>query len=350
MAHYKAFAKYRSKRRKWLPKVLIILAVLIVGVGVIRVVYTDNLKPVSSSHSTQYFPVPTGSSVDQIATGLKQAGLIRSISAFENYIRTNELHDKLQAGTYILSPSMSSQQIVHEMVIGDVAKNLITILPGKRLDQIKQTFLDAGYSQTEVDGAFDPGSYAGDSALASLPAGASLEGYLYPDSFQKITGTPAQTIVKESIDEMGQRLSASIVSGFHAQGLSTFQGVTLASIVYQETDDPTYQPTVAQVFLSRINQGIALQSNVTANYAADEANVARTINIDSPYNLYLHTGLTPGPIGNVTTSALSAVARPANTDYLYFIAGDDGKMHFSHTAAEHQQAIVQYCQQKCAQP
>lgn len=350
MARYKASAKFKSRRRKWLPIILVSLALIIVGVGVIRVVYTDNLKPVSSSHVTKYFNVPSGASVDQIATNLKADSLIRSVGAFENYVRTNELHDSLQAGTYVLSPSMSTQQIVHKMVAGDVARNLITILPGKRLDQIKQTFLDAGYSQTEVDGAFDPATYAGDSALSSLPRGASLEGYLYPDSFQKITGTPAQAIVKESIDEMGSHLTPNIINGFSTHGLNTFQGITLASIVYQETDDSRYQPTVAQVFLTRINQGMALQSNVTANYAADQAAVPRTINIDSPYNLYLHTGLTPGPIGNVTASALAAVAHPSNSDYLYFIAGDDGKMHFSHTGAEHQQAITQYCQQKCAQP
>jgi UPF0755 protein len=93
-----------------------------------------------------------------------------------------------------------------------------------------------------------------------------------------------------------------------------------------------------------------LQSNVTANYAADIAGVPRNVNIDSPYNTYLHDGLPPGPIGNMTKSALNAVAHPSNTDYVYFIAGDDGKMHFSHTADEHNAAIKQYCQKKCAQP
>jgi UPF0755 protein len=233
------------------------------------------------------------------------------------------------------------------MVNGDVAKNLLTILPGKRLDQIKQVFAKHGYSASAIEDAFNPASYIGDRAISSLPAGASLEGYLYPDSFQKIIGTPATAIVKESLDEMSDHLNADIVQGFADHGLSVYQGVALASIVYQETDDPRYEPTVAQVFLKRLTADMPLQSNVTANYAADLAGVPRTINIDSPYNTYKHKGLTPGPIGNVVDSALRAVAFPSNTNYLYFIAGDDGKMHFSKTEAEHNQAIKQYCQQKC---
>jgi UPF0755 protein len=173
---------------------------------------------------------------------------------------------------------------------------------------------------------------------------------LYPDSFQKDSNTPASTIVRESLDEMQQHLTQDMTSGFASNGLNIYQGVTLASIVNQEIDDPQYQPTVAQVFFTRMKQGMKLESNVTANYAADVAGVARTVSIDSPYNTYLHGGLTPGPIGNVTGSALKAVAHPSNTDFVYFIAGDDGKMHFSHTIDEHNGAIKQYCQKKCAQP
>jgi UPF0755 protein len=125
--------------------------------------------------------------------------------------------------------------------------------------------------------------------------------------------------------------------------------VILASIVNQESGDPNAQPTIAQVFLLRLKQGMLLQSNVTANYAADLAGVARNVAINSPYNTYLHQGLPPGPIGNVTASALKAVAHPSNTTYLFFIAGDNGAIHFSSTEAEHEQAIKQYCHNLCAQ-
>jgi UPF0755 protein len=327
-----------------------LIAIVIVSVvATLRVWYANNLAPVSNDNKTVYFSVEQGESKHDIALGLKSSNLIRNSGAFENYLRSNEV-DILQAGTYSLSPSMSVPKIVEKMHKGEVTKNLLTILPGKRLDQIKSTFVKSGYTEAEVDSAFNTATYADHPLVASLPAGASLEGFLYPDSFQKDSSTPAATIVRESLDEMQKHLTPDITSGFASKGLNVFQGVTLASIVYQEIDDPTYQPTVAQVFFTRMNQGIKLESNVTANYAADLAGVARNVGIDSPYNTYLHAGLTPGPIGNVTDSALKAVAHPSNTDYVYFIAGDDNKMHFTHTIDEHNAAIKQYCQKKCAQP
>lgn len=347
-----AYKVGKKKRRfpGWLLAAVVVLVLLAGAVAVVRITYTDNLKPLSASYKKIFFTVESGWGVSQIADNLERQGLIRSANAFKNYVTTKELRTSLQAGTYILSPSMSVQQIVQKMYTGDVAKNYLTILPGKRLDQIKQAFAKAGYSNSDISAAFNPASYIGDPALDSLPSGASLEGYLYPDSFQKVSGTPANAIVKESIDEMATRLTPAIVQGFADHGLSTYQGITLASIVYQETDDPNYEPTVAQVFLKRITQGMPLQSNVTANYAADLAKVPRNINIKSPYNTYLHKGLPPGPIGNVTDKALRAVAFPSNTNYLYFIAGDDDKMHFSATVAGHRQNIEKYCQKKCAQP
>jgi UPF0755 protein len=335
-------------RRSW----VIIAAVLIILIGggySIHGWYNRNLGAVSSSQKIIYFPVAPGSSLHDIASGLKRGGLIRSSTAFEAYVRGRQLYAKMQAGTYALSPSMSTPQIVAKLVNGEVSKSYITILPGKTLKDIRQTFKQAGYSDDELDVAFNPSTYPDEAVLNSLPDGASLEGFLYPDSFQRDTGTPAKTIVRESLDEMNAHLSADIISGFSAQGLNTYQGVTLASIVYQESGQPAADPTIAQVFLTRIKQGMPLQSNVTADYAADQAGVARTVTINSPYNTYLHAGLPPGPIGNMTDGSLKAVARPANTNFLYFIAGDNGVIHFSQTEAEQEKAIAQYCHKLCAQ-
>lgn len=336
-----------QRRRFWKPVAIsagILLLVLVVG---LRVWYGNNLRPVSDSNAPVYFTVQSGESKNQIADDLQASHLIRNAKAFETYLRSNEI-TILQAGTYILKPSLSAQQIAQMMSTGQVAKNLLTILPGKRLDQIQKAFEAAGYPTNEITSAFRPSNYLGHPALNSLPTGAGLEGYLYPDSFQRITSTPATTILTESLDEMAKRLTPDIVNGFAAHGLSVFQGITLASIVYQETDNQLYEPTIAQVFLSRIAQNIALESNVTANYAADLAGVPRSTTIDSPYNTYLHPGLPPGPIGNFASSALKAVAHPSNTDYLYFVADEQThKVYFAHTQAEHNAQAQQYCPNTC---
>lgn len=325
------------------------LLLVIGGVWSLRTWYYHNLGPVSQSQQVTYFTVESGDSLHLIAKNLKQAGLIRNSRIFETYVRGNALYDNLQAGTYVLSPSMSSQEIVNLLVGGKVAKDLLTILPGKRLDQIKQAFAKAGYSDTQIDKAFNPATYTGHPALASLPTGASLEGYLYPDSFQHQANTPAKTIVSQSLDEMQKYLTPDIIKGLSAQGLNTYQGVTLASIVLQETGNPRYAPTVAQVLLSRLKQNMPLQADPTAFYASAIAGVQKSLSIESPYNTYLRTGLPPGPISNVTKAALQAVAKPATTTYLYFVAGDDGVVHFSYTQAEHQAAVEKYCTKACGQ-
>ncbi|MBI2588862.1 endolytic transglycosylase MltG [Candidatus Saccharibacteria bacterium] len=335
--------------KTWLIIVTAIILLLGGGVVGLRSWYQRNLQPVSSSAGSVYFTVAPGSGLHTIADKLKRADLIRNARAFETYVRSHELHDKLQAGTYTLSPSMGIKQIVGKIVNGEVTKNLLTILPQKRLDEIKQSFVKAGYSQRQIETAFNPDTYAGHPALSGRPAGATLEGYLYPDSYEKLTDTPPQTIIRESLDEMNKHLTADILNGFAAQGLTAYRGVILASIIAQETDDPSFQPMVAQVFLSRLKQGMALQSNVTANYAADVAGQPRNIGIDSPYNTYLHNDLPPGPISNVNASALDGAAHPASTDYLYFVAGDDNKIHFSRTQAEHDDAVKKYCVKKCIQ-
>jgi UPF0755 protein len=310
---------------------------------------TRNLGPVDPTSTEQVpFTVIKGSTVHEIGVDLKRANLIRSNTAFETYVRGKALFDKLQAGNYTLTRSMSTPKIVDKLTSGDVAKGLITIPPGKTLSQIRQIFKQAGYNDAELDIALSPVTYTGHPALASLPAGATLEGYLYPDSFQKTASTPPTTIIRASLDEMQKQLTSDVLAGFAAQGLTTYQGITMASIVYAESGDPASEPTVAQVFLLRLKQGIALGSDVTAFYAAAQAGEGKTLGVDSPYNTRIHAGLPPGPIANFTNVALKAVAHPSSTDYLFFVAGDDGTIHFTHTQAEHEQAAKQYCTTECS--
>jgi UPF0755 protein len=343
---------YPPKRRfgkKWLIVLVALVLIIAGGVWGVHSWYSRNLGAVnSSSTQTVHFTVVSGSTVHEIGLDLKKANLIRSTQAFDAYVRGRGLFNKMQAGTYDLNQSMSTPQIVDKIVSGDVSKDLLTIPPGKTLKQIRQVFKDAGYKDDELDIAFSPVTYAGHPALASLPEGKTLEGYLYPESFQKSASTPPTAIVRQSLDEMQKHLTPDVIAGFTAQGLSTYQGITMASIVYAESGDPASEPTVAQVFLLRLKQGMALGSDVTAFYAASLVGAGKTLGVDSPYNTRIHTGIPPGPIGNFTDAALKAVAFPSNTDYLFFVAGDDGTLHFTHTQAEHEQAIKQYCTTECS--
>lgn len=326
----------------------IVIAVLIGGVFLIRKSYSENLKPVNSnSEASHVVTVEPGSSPAEIADLLKSKGAIRSDWAFEWYIRNHQLGSQLKAGTYIIYEKHTVEEIINTLVEGRVASDLVTILPGKRLDQIRKGLISDGFTAAEVDAALAPAQYEGHPALTDKPAGANLEGYLYPESFQKTSQTNPKQIIKLSLDEMQRRLTPQLREAISKQGLTLHQAVTIASIIEQEVSNPSDRAQVAQVFLKRYRSDIPLGSDPTAAYGAVLDGKEPSVKYDSPYNTRIHKGLTPGPIGNVSEGSLQAVAYPAQTDWLYFVSGDDGTTHFSKTLEEHEGLTQKYCTKLC---
>lgn len=328
--------------------IVVIIAIVVGGAIVARQVYNDQLKPANKGQHTISVTIPKGSTLDEVATLLKAKHIIKSDWAFTQYVRNKQAADEIKAGAYDLSPSLSSQEIVSIITEGKVATNLFTIVPGQRLDQIKKTFINSGYSRAEVEKDFNPALYKNHPSLVDKPVGASLEGYLYPESFQKTSETTPREIIIQSLDEMQKRLTPDLRAAIEAHGLNVFQGITLASIVEQEANTAADRAKVAQVFYTRINKGMKLESDVTAFYGAFLAGRPASVDFNSPYNTYFHTGVPVGPVSNVSESSLNAVANPATTNYLYFVAGDDGTVYYSSTKAEHDAQVAKYCRKLCA--
>ncbi|MEK7059746.1 MAG: endolytic transglycosylase MltG [Patescibacteria group bacterium] len=350
MVAYKSGPKYFGlpKRVWWLLGGLLGLA--IIGIFISRSIYYRDLEPVSNNQKTQIFTVEKGSSTKEIAVGLEEDHLIRSAWAFQLYIHSKELGNQLQAGTYALSPSQSTPEIVKTLSGGKVATRLVTILPGRRIDQVRADLINAGFAPADVDQALDPAQYKDLPALAYKPADVTtLEGLLWPDSFQKDSTTSASFIVRESLVEMGQHLTPDVQAAFAAEGLTTYQGLILASIITQEVDKPEDQTQAAQVFLTRLKNGMMLGSDVTTRYGAIAAGYAPSLAYDSIYNTHTHLGLPPTPISTVTANTLAAAAHPASTNWLYFVTGDDGTTHFSSTLQDHEALTAKYCHKLCNQ-
>ena len=234
--------------------------------------------------------------------------------------------------------------------IFDVKKNLLAI--DRNGGQTEGDLLPK-YTLEEVDAAFNK-IYDFD-FLQGRPEGATLEGYLYPETYNFYGEVTVEEILQKFLEKMGEIVRENgLVAKYSEHGLSLFQGVTLASIVQKEAASPE-QPTVAQVFLSRLANGMALGSDVTVSYALDEVDPDRNtysdnqaaLSVDSCYNTRANRGLPCGPISNPGLSALLAVADPSDTAYLYFLTGDDGLMYYSYTESEHIQNIHSHCQELC---
>lgn len=348
MVRYGARPRRRVPIRIWVLLVVII-ALAVGGTIVVRHKYDSYLGPVSSNPNTQIFTVKQNSSVKQIADKLEKAHLIRSSWAFQLYVQRKDEAGKLQAGTYALSPSQSTADIVKVMTTGRVATRLVTILPGRRIDQVRADLINnAGFAPSAVDKALDPTNYSDVPALAFKPSNVhTLEGLLWPDSYQKQSDTDPSVIIRESLLAMGNHLTPDVQAGFTAEGLTPYQGVTLASMIIQEVNKPGDQAQAAQVFLTRLKSNSTLGSDVTARYGAIAAGKAPSLSYDSPYNTLIHPGLPPSPISTISTGALNAALHPAPTDWLYFVTGDDGTTYFSHTAEEHQALTQKYCHKLC---
>jgi UPF0755 protein len=334
---------YRHRRRasrRLLALAGILLLVVVIGSVLVNHSYANRLKPLSDSRQTQYVTIASGASPTDIGQLLFDAHLIRSSDAFVWYITTHNQRDRLQAGTYRLAPNMSTPTIADMIASGKVASDLVTIIPGQTLTEIRKVFITAGFTVNSVDTALRADQYAGNAALADNPATATLEGFLYPDSYQKTSATTPQEIITQALAEMQQHMTADVRNGFAQQGLSVYQGVTLASVIEQEVPGQTDRNQVAQVFLLRLRQGMKLGSNVTKDYAK-AAN-------DPSYDTFQVAGLPAGPIGAVSDSSLQAAAHPSATDWLYFVTGDDGHTYFSHTYTEHQALVAKYCHKLCS--
>ncbi len=341
--------RHRVPHRIWL--LIIVLIVLLAGGAMAtRHIYYLDLRPVNNSQQTQIFTVKSGSSIKQIAANLQKAHLIRSAWAFELYVHSKELTGQLQAGTYAFSPSQNAADIVAKLTNGKVTTKLVVILPGRRIDQVRADLINDGFSPTAVDQALVPDQYADLPVLAFKPtAVTTLEGLLWPDSFEKDPTTDPAVIIRESLVETGQHLTPDVQAAFAREGLTTYQGLILTSIIEQEVSKRSDQTQVAQVFLSRLKSGASLGSDVTANYGAIEAGHAPNLSYDSPYNTLIHGGLPPTPISTVSANALAAATHPAATNWLYFVAGDNGTTYFSTNLQDHQAQTQQYCHKLCGQ-
>lgn len=335
--------------------IIALLAVVVIVVGGILGWFFYQLTPVESDSSdAKRVVIVNGSTPSQIADQLKSEDLIRSSKAFVIYARATGSLGALQAGTYQLKPSESTQQIIDHLKRGNVDTFSIQFLPGATLDQNKNVLKKAGYTDAEIDEAMKDTYSEFSDLFNGKPSSSDLEGYMYGETYTLSAGASARDVVAESLKLMDKKIKESnLAEGFKKQGLNLYEGITLASIIQREVTSPNPsevnddQRQVAQIFLLRLEKGMSLGSDVTYQYIADKLGIERDVNLDNPYNTRRFAGLPPGPISTPGLGALESVANPAEGDYLFFLSGDDDVTYFGRTEEEHNQNIKNHCAKKC---
>ncbi len=307
--------------------------------------------PVDPSDTTpELFAVPRGASAAQIGDDLQRRGLIRSALAFRFVVEQEGVGASLAAGDYELSRSMSTREIAQVLARGQVKRGLVVTIPeGWRAEQIADKLEATGFSSRDefLRAVADPASVPGSELLPGAPA--TLEGYLFPETYEvkeRVPGTQAaELMVRTFLRRVDQPLR---LGGVDAQ-LGPRELLIVASIVEREAQLPSERSTIAGVYLNRLARGMPLQADPTVQYAVASRDgraaaaygywkrdlTAPDLQVDSPFNTYLRSGLPPGPISNPGEESIRATLQPAKTDYLYFVANGDGSHLFARTLDEH---------------
>ncbi|WP_322798122.1 endolytic transglycosylase MltG [Thermoflexus sp.] len=311
----------------------------------------DLERPAGTDATPVTFTIHPGQSVMEVAQALEEAGLIRDAFLFRAYVRYHGLDREIEAGEYTLNKTMTIPQIVEALRSGRQAEWTVRVREGLRLEEVAeaiaaQTHLSA---QAILEAARDGLRWRRDFPfLADLPPGATLEGYLFPDTYRLARDATAEAMIRRMLENFGRKVTSEKIAAARARGLSLHQVITLASIVEREAVLPEERPLIASVYLNRLTAGMKLDADPTVQYALGYQPDQKTwwksplmledLQVDSPYNTYRYPGLPPGPIANPGLASIEAVLKPAETDYFYFMADcikKDGSHWFARTHEEH---------------
>jgi len=264
--------------------------------------------------------------------------VIRAPSLFRLYAKVRGGDRNIKAGTYLLRRGSSWESVLTALREGKGLAYTITIPEGYTLAQIVP--LVARVLQVPADSVIAAARDTAHIRRLGIPT-PTLEGYLFPDTYIFLPGTPARAAVTAMVRRFEQVWRAEWTSRLDTIGMTRHEVVTLASIVEREAKRPDERAVIAGVYRNRLQGGMRLEADPTVQYARGihtNRVLFKDLDVDSPYNTYRHTGLPPGPIASPGAASLRAALYPANVPYKFFVAYPDGRHVFTENFAQHTEA------------
>jgi peptidoglycan lytic transglycosylase G len=286
--------------------------------------------------------IPAHSGFLDVAQTLGRAGVIKSPVGFALLTLLRGNMRSLKAGEYQIPQGANTVAVLTMLAGGQVLQHTVVFREGDTITELA--------AQLGVEGlanADDVLRLTRDVLFLrtlDIPAD-SLEGYLFPDTYQFVKGMMPEEILARMVTRMRERVSADILAAARSRDLSFHQLLTLASIIEKEAVDRSEMPLISAVFWNRLRVEMPLQADPTVQYAVGKERRRLTrddLLVDSPFNTYRRVGLPPGPIASPSLAAIRAAVNPADVSYLYFVAIDDRRHQFSVTLAQHNAAVARY--------
>lgn len=295
----------------------------------------SNITPVSSDTKNKIFVVNEGDGIQIISQNLKKNGFIKNKYAFLIYSLATRQNHKLQSGTFRLSASLSAPEIIKKLSSGGVSDYWLKIIDGSRTEEIAKLF-PSGLTFNSQD---------------FLTKYKLKEGYLFPDSYL----IPSYFSLDQTVDVILQNFDKKFTQAKEGaiSSLIDEDNIILASLLEREGRSLESKQMIAGIIINRLNLGMPLQIDATVLYVRDSQNklidkywqlpITKTdLQLDSPFNTYKNQGLPPRPICSPGYNSLFAAFHPTESDYIYYITGNDGKMYYAVTLEEHNSNIAKY--------
>ena len=350
-----------------LRPILIACATLVVVIGLIYTgwtkIYDGFLSPMEPGSTEEVgFTVENGQSLTKVSNNLEAAGLIHNRSVFKYYCDFAGMGQKIQAGSYKLTRSMTMSEIADQLTTGDgnpIVRN-ITLIPGWTVEDFAEKLASDGVIADKA--AFLELCKTGDAFtdyyyIADVKATANaskrryiLEGYLAPNTYEVYMTATDEEILRKLLSQTEAVFPADYQTRATELGMTMDEVITLASLIEKEAKAADFTK-VSAVFHNRLKINMALGSDVTIKYVTGTERMSLNnsdLSVDSPYNTYRNKGLPPGPICNPSAAAIEAALYPDETftaqNYLYFCSKDPatGELYFSRTLEEHEAAVKIY--------
>jgi len=337
--------------------ILMLIAIIIIGFAIW---YISSISPKSKDVSEKEITIPLGTGSSMIASILKENDIIKSEIAFKLYVKINKV-DNFQAGTYYLKQSMSVKEITEMLQTGimyDPNQISITYLEGKNMKWLANTIANKTNNTEEdvfsllkdeeyINSLIDKYWFMTDN-VKNDDIYYSLEGYLFPDTYAIANkDTKVEEIFEKMLNKMESVLE-EYKEEIESSKYSAHDILTIASIIEMETMKDEDRKDVSSVIYNRLNNNIAIQSDVTTYYAfgvemGERDLYQKEIDTYNPYNTRgpnMAGKLPVGPISSVSRASIEAAIEPNKTDYLFFVADKNGKVYFTKNNGEHE-AIIQ---------
>ena len=324
------------------------IVVLAAAAGGFLVYARTQLEPPSSTQGTPVaIQVEQGETLDTLTADLEAKQLIRSRFFFGWYARWKGLGGKLHAGRYMLDSGMSASYMVTKLEgPPDIQTHKLVITEGMTANQMADKVAGAGLGITREQYLAEVNSGAfTETFLSGRPAGASLEGFLFPDTYEVPDHASAHDVVQMQLDDF----TAKALPLLPKDPAALYNDLVIASMVEREAQFPDDLPQVSSVIANRLAAQMPLQIDATVTYGLHETGEpsAADLAVDTPYNTYLHTGLPPTPISNPGASTITAAVHPASTRFLYYVSDGCGHNHYSIDEATHEKQVAQYVGKPC---